>query len=147
MSEPDLMEPKDLVEFLEGDWARTFEAGIRAAGRRLARAGQVAEVRARVLDAGDLELTGVVTGKMGSSVTPNSRCGKRRRLSGWMPTARCGSRSPAASTRSAVLENLLQALLRARVARAFGEALPTPSDMTAGRKILRLAEPPAAAGE
>lgn len=137
MSEPDLMEPKDLVEFLEGDWDRTFETGIRATGRRLARAGQVAEVRARVLDAGDLELTGVVTGKDGVVCHPELALWKEEEAVRMDADCGCGMGGSCVHV-VAVFEYLLRDP-SSRVARAFG-GTPHAERMTEGRN-LRLAEP------
>lgn len=69
------MEQKDVVGFLQGDdWRRPFDAAALAAGRKLARARRVGEVRAQALDSGDLELTGVVTASDGSVYCPELVC-------------------------------------------------------------------------
>ncbi len=139
------MDQNDLVAFLESDgWRSAFDAGPLTAGRQMARARQVAEVHARVLDTGDLEVQGVVTEKTGTIHRPELIFWHQGEATRMDADCTCGVGAHCVHA-VGILENLLKAPA-ARVASAFGEA-PHAEHMLAGKKILRLEKPPAAAGE
>ncbi len=125
----------------QGDWRRSFDGSALARGLKGARARQVEQVRAEILDTGDVEITARVTGKENSEPTQEAIIALWKEGSAIHLETSCSCGGLQCEHAVAALEYLAKGKPGQRFAGALGER-PHAGMMTTGQHLQLETEPP-----